>query len=673
MLQISLETRVSDLPLVGSVYTKRLENIGIFTVKDLLYYFPFRYEDLSAHKAIVDLNVGDKVTIQARILQITKFRTKTGKTIVKAIVNDGENSIDVTWFNQDYLLTVLKQNQLVNFSGKISLFSGKQVLSNPTYEIIKSNIVTPIHTDRLVPIYSETGGITNKWLRAKIHQILSVKPAVSEYLPGEISEKESFVDLEKALNQIHFPDNFEGYEQAKRRLAFDELLFLHLRNLKLASKSSSSSKSLALKTKPTFIGGFEKTLPFVLTASQKESVLAILNDLAQEKPMHRLLQGEVGSGKTVVSAFAIKMCVENGFQAAFLAPTEILARQHYKTLETFLGSSVSIKLVTGSSKPELNDFNVVVGTHALLNQVEHLNKLALVVIDEQQRFGVVQRSILQQRDPQPHLLTMTATPIPRTLALTLYGQMDISHLEELPSGRKLVKTYLVPKVKRSDSYEFIRKEIKDGGQVFVLCPLIEESESLLTVKSAKAEFERLHKDIFPDLKVDLLHGKMKSSEKQAVLEKFRDRQTDILVTTPVVEVGIDIPNASIMVIEAAERFGLASLHQLRGRVGRGNRQSYCLLFTENRSIRVQERLKLLEKYHNGLQLAEMDLERRGPGDIYGILQSGQLNLKLANTADLELIIKSKDWAEKLSKESLPKELNKIVEKELEENAQMIGD
>src|SRR3972149_5785599 len=662
--KINLASAIKDLPQIGAVYTKPKENLGMFKVLDLLYYFPFRYEDLPTRKNIAELSVGEVFTIQAKLWQITKIRTRYGKTLIKAVVNDGTNSIDVVWFNQTYLLTVLKPNQLINFSGKVGISGNKVTLVNPKYEIIKSSIITPVHTDRLVPIYSEGSGVSSKWLRNKIHQILRLPNlGIVEYLPKEILTKEKLLNLESALPQIHFPYNFDNFLEAKKRLAFEELLLLHLRNLKATAGHKSDARR-AFKVNPETITKLSKTLPFELTNSQKKAVREILKDLQHPKAMNRLLQGEVGSGKTVVASFALKVCSENGYRAALMAPTEILANQHFATLQSILGKSIKIQLHTGSTKGDLEDFDVIVGTHALLHQVPKLQKLGLVVIDEQQRFGVLQRSVLKSVQPPPHFLTMTATPIPRTLALSIYGQLSISTLDEMPIGRKTVVTYLVPSLKRTSSYEFVRKEIVSGGQAYVICPLIEESESLLTVKSAKKEFERLRKEVFPDLKLGLLHGKLSSREKSQVIGAFREGKINILVTTPVVEVGIDIPSATLMLIEGSERFGLASLHQLRGRVGRGKRQSYCLLFTESRNLRVLERLKLLEKYHNGLKLAELDLELRGPGEIYGILQHGQRDFKLANTSDLELILKTRSWSEKLIEKPLPKRLSEKLQEQI---------
>lgn len=659
--RLSLSSRISEIPSIGKVYQNKLHNLGIDQVSDLLYYFPFRYDDLAETKQISDLEIGDILTIKATLWQITKFRTKFGKTIIKAVVNDPTGTIDVIWFNQVYLLTVLKPNTILNLSGKVGLFSGKKTLINPKYEIIRDAFSIPIHTERLVPIYSESGNISSKWIRTKVHQLLSSNQIqVNDFLEPQIRNKEQLIDLKTALREIHFPTNLDLAKKARERLGFDELLLLHLRNLRQRDSLKENRPAIQFNFAQKNLAEFKKGLPFKLTDSQEKTIAEIATDLQSGKAMNRLLQGEVGSGKTVVSCFPIYACVLSGFQAALLAPTEILAKQHFKTISTFLGNKVKVELHTGSTKAKSDNFDVVVGTHALLNSEFKIKNLGLIVVDEQQRFGVLQRSVLKNHPQNPHFLTMTATPIPRTLALTLYGNLDISVLEEIPSGRKKVKTYFVPRYKREGAYDFVKKEINKGGQAFVICPLIEISETLVSVKSAKAEFDHLRQEIFPKYKLGLLHGRLKTTEKDQVVENFREGKIDILVSTPVVEVGIDIPNASIMLIEAAERFGLSSLHQLRGRVGRGERQSYCLIFSDNQNQNVIERLKLLEKFSNGLDLAEMDLEKRGPGDLLGTAQSGQFNLRLINGINLDLIVRSRKVAENIYKLGLKPEINDLI-------------
>ncbi|HEX8965392.1 MAG TPA: ATP-dependent DNA helicase RecG, partial [Patescibacteria group bacterium] len=438
--------------------------------------------------------------------------------------------------------------------------------------------------------------------------------------------------------------------KAKQRLAFDEVFLLQLAAEKKRQEWQKTriATAFSLEKFQKEIQDFWEKLPFSLTGAQQKAIHQIFEDMEKPTPMNRLLQGDVGSGKTVVAAAGIYLAFLNKFQSVLIAPTEILAGQHYTTIIRLLEPlGVKVALATGSKKEKTDNFDVLVGTHAVLSEKIIFKKLGFVAIDEQQRFGVEQRAILRGKGNNPHVLTMTATPIPRTVALTLYGELDLSVLDEMPKGRKTIKTWLVPNVKREAGYKWIEEKIQQGDQAFIICPFIEESENMTTVKAAKGEFERLQRFVFPNLKLAMLHGKMKPKEKDSVLEDFKNKKYDILVATPVVEVGIDIPNATIIVIEAAERFGLAQLHQLRGRVGRGDKQSFCLLYTESQSPQTRDRLASLEKIHNGAELAELDLKLRGPGEIYGTMQSGQRMLKIASFSDLSLIEKAKREASKI--------------------------
>lgn len=659
--KLTLDSKISSIEGIGSILANKLRSIEIDSIGDLFYYFPFRYDDLTNIKKIIDIEIGEQVSIQASLWQISKFRTPRGKTIIKATINDTSGSLEVIWFNQDYLLSVLKPNQIINFSGKVGLFGKKLTLVNPSYEIHKPD-QTPIHTQGLVPIYSESRGLSKKFLRSKIYQLLfQTELDLQDPLPIEIIEKENLLSSRIAFEKIHFPKNLAEAIDARRRFAFEELLILHLANeknkLKQAQLYAQSLKSQVLN-----LEAFRKSLPFQLTNSQERAISEILGDIAEKKPMNRLLQGEVGSGKTVVSSFAIKVCLDNGLQAAFMAPTEILAKQHYQTLLNFLGKNYKIGLATGSKKINLDSSQLIVGTQALLNKGLNFSKLALVVIDEQQRFGVSQRLILREKGSSPHFLTMTATPIPRTLALTIFGDLDISRLEELPSERKRIKTYLVAKNKRNDAYNFIKKQIKVGDQAFLICPFIEPSESLDTVKAVTQEFDFLQSNVFKTEKLGLLHGKLPPKQKEAILTEFRGGKIDLLVSTPVVEVGIDIPNATIIVIEAAERFGISSLHQLRGRVGRGSKQSFCLIFTDKEDPKTLERLSLLQKSNDGFFLAEADLKMRGAGDIYGTIQSGHFKLKLSDAINLDLISETRAVAKELIQTGLSTSLETFITK-----------
>lgn len=654
---MELSTPIEKVFMVGPTYGKRLKKLGIETVEDLLYHFPFRYENYALVSKIGLVQPGETVTIKGRVEEIKNEYTKHGKKIQKAKVSDETGIIEVVWYNQPFLVKVIPPGSHISLSGKVELFRHSLILNSPSYELLKEEKDTsaPIHTGRLVPIYSETYGVSSKWLRSRIAPLLKqCTPKIFEYLPDSIIKGSRLLTLPLAIEQIHFPISQKMAGEARIRLSFDELFLIQLASLKRKeewTREVVGNKFQISKFKQEIQQFFEK-LPFLLTTAQRKAVGEILTDLAKVKPMNRLLEGDVGSGKTVVATAAMYVSYLNGYQSALMAPTEILAFQHFKTI-TFLLKPLGVKisLKTGSKKIDTKPYtHIIVGTHALLSRKLEFQKLGLVVIDEQHRFGVEQRALLRQKGINPHLLTMTATPIPRTVALTLYGELDLSFLDEMPPGRQRVKTWVVPTEKRGAAYEWIRKQVKKTPQqAFIICPLIEESETLSTVRAATAEYRLLQKEIFPDLALGLLHGRMKTKEKDKVLQDFRDEKLDILVATPVVEVGIDIPTATIMMIEAAERFGLAQLHQLRGRVGRSEKQSYCLLFTES-DTKVLKRLKALETMHVGAELAELDLKLRGPGEIYGTRQHGIPNLKVASLTDLSLISKTRREAGQILKE-----------------------
>ena len=632
------------------MYARRLEKLGIKTFEDFLYHIPSRYDDFSLISKINRVQVGEVVTIQGIVTDINNEFTKNFKRLQKAKIADDSGSLEVVWFNQPYLTKIIHKHDRISLSGKIDWFLRKIVMQSPEYEIL-SNSQT-IHTGRLVPVYPETRGISSKWLRRQVYKLIGEsKKEFIEYLPESITQDLSLMPIRTAIEQIHFPQTLENAEKARQRLSFDELFLLQLSAMerKLNWNKNLVSNPFSVDKFKDKIEKFLSKLPFELTNAQKRVVEEIFSDISKEKPMNRLLEGDVGSGKTVVSTIAMYLAFLNDFQSVLMAPTEILAQQHYKTISKLLSPfGIKIGLATGSQKTKIKDFDVMVGTHAVLEKGINFEKLGLVVIDEQQRFGVEQRAIIRSKGKNPHLLTMTATPIPRTIALTLYGDLDLSILDEMPIGRKQIKTWLVPPEKRLNAYSWIEKQIKQTkSQVFIVCPFIEESETMQTVKAASKEFDYLKKEIFKNLKLGLLHGKLKAKEKDKVLGDFRDRKIDILVATPVVEVGIDIPNATIIVIEASERFGLAQLHQLRGRVGRGDKQSYCLLFTESKNPQTLERLKAMERHNFGAELAELDLRLRGPGEIYGTMQHGRKFLKIASFSDFDLVQKVRKEAEKI--------------------------
>lgn len=673
MVNNSIDTLSSASPKV----IKTLKQLGILTIKDLLYYFPNRYDDFSRIIPIKDLEVGDHVTIQGKILSVKNNHLPYRRLfITEAIIEDDSASVKAIWFNQPFLVRNLKPDQLVNLSGKVALWKDSIYISNPSYEVIRSFQKPFIHTSRLVPIYSETRGLTSRWLRHLIQPLLKFANELSDLIPISIQKHQNLLTLKQAIEQIHFPDNYEMAEKAKRRLAFEELFLLQLSEF-LARREIQKEKSFIIPLDLPLIKSLIAELPFKLTNAQKKATWEILKDLEKEQPMNRLLEGDVGSGKTVVAALAALNAIKVGHQVALMAPTEILAFQHFKTIsEVFKKFDVKIALLTAGKKIMPEGAEIFIGTHALIQKKVSFNNLALVIIDEQHRFGVKQRARLAKQKLLPHFLSMTATPIPRTLALAVYGDLDLSILYEMPKGRQKIITKIVTPTERKEVYNFIRQQVKKGRQAFVICPRIDSfsgpllkdssnkgetvttplskfnrrlplEDSLLRsgprvslwadAKAVEEEYKKLSKEIFPDLRIGKLHGRLKALEKESIMRKFKNREIDILVSTSIVEVGIDIPNATIMMIEGAERFGLAQLHQFRGRVGRGEQQSYCFLLTDSTNVQTNKRLKAILKAETGFGLAEKDLEIRGPGNLYGIKQSGLPDLAMASLADAVLI------------------------------------
>ncbi len=633
---MTLSSPAQYISRVGPRMAKLLEKLEIKTVKDLLYHIPFRYNDFSLVSQIAAVQPGEIVTISGTITKFHNAFTKTGKKIQEAKVTDQTGTIEVVWFNQTYLAKLLPVGTIITLSGKVDWFGSKIVINSPVWEVAQSSL----HTGRIVPVYSETEGITSKWLRGRIAYLLdNVLNQVEEILPQSTRDHYRLPDIQTALKTVHFPQTLELAKAARHRLAFEEAFLLHLTSYIRRRDWETDKKAYPMNIPAAKVEEFIRDLPFPLTDDQKTATSDIVSDLAKHTPMNRLLVGDVGSGKTVVATIAMYIAYKNGLQSALMAPTEILAMQHYETISkllTPLGMTVGIR--TGSRKSQNSD--VIIGTHALLSESIRFNKLGLVVIDEQHRFGVLQRSKLLRKavgSLTPHFLTMTATPIPRTMARTLFGNIDLSILDQMPLGRKKIKTWVVPTTKRDKAYLWIKQQLRQtGGQAFIICPLIEESETLNMVKSVKKEYARLTK-IFSEFSVGLLHGRMKPAEKTRALDRFRTGSYAILVSTPVVEVGIDVPNATIMMIEGSERFGLAGLHQLRGRVGRGTKESYCLVFTEQDDEATIQRLKSMETVFSGPSLAEIDLTIRGPGQLFGRQQHGFTSLKVAQFSDLKLI------------------------------------
>lgn len=692
-MKINLQTDIADLPRVGKVLAKRLYKLGLHCVSDLLFYYPFRYDDFSNITPIVKIRPNTQSTIKGKINLIANKRSfRRRMYITECLISDQSGSIKVVWFNQPFITKLLKQGDEVYFSGKAEYTQYGLQLIGPSYEKVKKE---QTHTARIVPVYSLTENLTEKQIRYLIKLILPLAKTIPEWIPQKILKKYKLIDLNQAIREIHFPTNKNTLFQARYRLKFNELFLIQLK-VQAVRQKIASEKAPPITFNQQLTKEFVDSLPFKLTADQKEAAWEILRNLHKAQPMNRLLEGDVGSGKTVVAAIAILNVIDNDYQAALMAPTEILAQQHYKTISSlFKKFKIKAGLLTRADKKigeqsttqkiitnqiANGKLQVIIGTHAIIQEKVSFKKLGLVIIDEQHRFGVDQRKTLKLKskntkleDPErsrrdqphnstPHLLSMTATPIPRSLALTLYGDLDLSIITQMPKGRKKVLTKIVPPGKRQLAYNFIHDEIKKGRQVFVICPLIEESDKLGVnpvrnfnkkmqisngVKAATAEYEKLKKQIFPDLSIGLVHGKLKAKEKEQAMKNFAGNKVNILVATSVVEVGIDVPNASVMMIEGAERFGLAQLHQFRGRVGRAKHQSYCFVFTESDSQKTIERLNALVTAKNGFELAEKDLEFRGPGEIYGLKQSGFPDLKIAKLTDYEIIQKTKKASQEI--------------------------
>jgi ATP-dependent DNA helicase RecG len=637
---VNLLSPVSAIPGVGTKYSSKLQKLGIFSIFDLLYHLPFRYEDRSRKAPISTIQAGEIFTVEGLITSIKNEFTKSGKFIQLASITDSSGSINVIWFNQTFLVKSLK-NRRVSLYGKVEFYKNKPSFFSPDYEFLDGE--SNIHTGRIIPVYPETAGVSSRWIRSKIFNLLQNLPDTDPWPAPDLP------NWKKSLTNIHFPSSSD-YElpamNYKLRLAFDELFLLQLRAYDARVKWTKTRLAHPFKISDTDLRKFCSLLPFTLTGSQVSSISQILSDLASARPMNRLLEGDVGSGKTVVAAAAAHQAHLNGFQSIFLAPTQILAYQHFQTLTTlFKPFGIEVSLITGNSLTIKQFNNVIVGTHALLSDKnkKYLHNVGLVIIDEQHRFGVLQRRLASMLGNSPHVLTMTATPIPRSVALTMFGDLDLSLISEKPQNRIRVKTWLIPESKRTSSYTWISSQLKStGSQMYWVCPFINQSETIQSVKSAASEFTRL-KNIFPEFKIGLLHGKLKSTEKTKVINDFRSGDIQILVCTPIVEIGLDIQNASIMVIEASERFGLASLHQLRGRVGRGDLPSFCLLFTTDQKN--DSRLRIMQTIDSGTELAEADLKFRGAGEIYGTAQHGIPQFKIATYNDLTLITQAKTQAE----------------------------
>ncbi len=726
MLQIASDTPLFEVVGARVPALRRLEKMGIKTVHDLLWHFPTRYEDFTKIYPIAELEPGQQATITGVVEEIqSKHSWRRAMSIVEATIADETGTIRAVWFNQPYVANVLKVGRMANFAGKASTSEeGEIYLNNPVYEAIHMRDATHQemnHTARLVPVYPETRGLTSRGIRFVTQALFHKKPVMKEWIPAEILSEFHFPELNEAIHSIHFPRQIEDATAARARFSFEELFLLQILNMQQKLK-------FATERAPVITADIERVktmlarLPFELTRSQKQSLWEIIKDIEKPRPMNRLLQGDVGSGKTVVAAIAALITAENKLQTAFMAPTEILARQHFETMKKlFINVALGeqqpiIGLITGSSahifygkeleskisKPEFSkkvaagEVSIIFGTHALIQKSISFASLGLVIIDEQHRFGVRQRAELNARKgggaggvngapaPIPHFLSMSATPIPRTLMLSVFGDLDLSLITELPVGRKEIKTEIVTPLKRTATYNFIREQIKEGRQVFVICPRIDPEEEAevattgandgakaavvkkLELKSVKEEYEKLSQKIFPDLRIAMLHGQMKPKEKEEVMRQFKGREFDILVATSVVEVGVDVPNASIMMIEGADRFGLAQLYQFRGRVGRGEYQSYCFLMADSQAAAANARLKAILEAKNGFELAEKDLALRGPGQFFGNVQTGLPDIAMEALRDPELVKHSREAAIKAITADPQFKKNPALRKKVEE-------
>jgi ATP-dependent DNA helicase RecG len=664
----ALDASVTVLPSVGPKHAQTLGHLGLYTLRDMLYYFPRRYDDYSQLKPINRLWYGEVVTVIGSVQSVNTRQAHGGQfQVVEALVSDGTGALRATWFNQPWVAKRLHHGMQVALSGKIDQYLGRLVINNPELEQLEQQ---QLSTNRIVPVYPLTAQITQRWIRRLMNQVVTQwAPRVRDPLPESLRRSAGVVELSTALLQIHFPDSAERLKAARHRLAFDEIFLLQLGVLR-QKRNWQERTGRIFSTPDEWMASQIERLPFPLTNAQLRSIQDISADLQSGKPMNRLLQGDVGSGKTIVAAMAIAMVTQHGAQAAIMAPTGILAEQHYQNLRRLLASGgedtsqdssplkvEEIRLMVGATpetdKREIREglangaIKLVVGTHALIEDPVVFADLELTIVDEQHRFGVEQRAALRSKGTNPHLLVMTATPIPRSLALTVYGDLDLSVIDEMPPGRQPVSTYVITPLEQERAYRLIRSQVESGRQAFIIYPLVEESEKSES-KAAVEEYTRLQSEVFPRLNLGLLHGRMRPEEKDEVMERFRSGEIHILVSTSVVEVGVDVPNATVMLIEGANRFGLAQLHQFRGRVGRGGDQAFCLLIPDTSDAVENERLQVMAQTNDGFVLAEKDLEQRGPGEFIGTRQSGYAEqIKLASLMDVLLIEKARRHAQGL--------------------------
>ncbi|MDF2987776.1 MAG: ATP-dependent helicase RecG [Eubacterium sp.] len=662
MKQVSFEElQKKSIRYVKGVGESRLslfEKLSIRSVYDMLTYYPKDYEDRSKIKNIADLENGELCSFEGTVVSnVSEARPRRGMVISKVSIQDSTGKINAVWFNQQYIKNSLSLGENYIFYGKIDKKLNKPQIINPVFEKSDKNIMTK--TLKVLPVYSSTKNLGQNVIRTIIQETLKSLDNIEleDMLPEPVKQRHKLGSLKDCITQIHFPDSFAQKEEARYRLVFEELFMLQLGLLTYKSLAANKGQGISF-TKPEEMKTFIKSLPFELTNAQKKVFMEVEKDMESENVMNRLVQGDVGSGKTMIAILALFKAMKCGYQGALMVPTEILAEQHCKSIKPlFEKYNISVELLS-SSQPKKQkqtvfeglkngSINVVIGTHALIEDTVEFQKLGLVVTDEQHRFGVRQRTVLAEKGQNPDVLVMTATPIPRTLALILYGDLDISIIDELPPGRKPIKTYSVNEGMRERINNFIREKVTEGRQVYIVCPLVEESEEI-EAKSAVVTAEEISSNVFKDLRVGIIHGKMKSSDKEAIMKSFVAGEISILVSTTIIEVGVNVPNATLMVIENAERFGLAQLHQLRGRVGRGAEQSYCVLFNQSKSQVSRERMKIMSQSNDGFVISEKDLEIRGPGDFFGTKQHGLPELKIANLyKDIEILKLAQDSAREM--------------------------
>jgi ATP-dependent DNA helicase RecG len=666
---VGINAPLTVLSGVGKAMSEKYESVGVKTLSDLLYYFPRRYDDYSQLKPINRLQYGDELTIIATVQSSMTTQLKgRNMTRMEVVVSDGTGFLRLVFFRRgeaaQYLENRFKRGTQLVISGKVDMYLGRLQMANPDFEPLEK---AHLSTNGIIPVYPLTAGLSQNEIRRDIHQVINFYcNRVVDFMPTEIKRAANIIDLPVALHQVHYPSSHELLNSARERLSFDEIFLLQLGVLQ-QKQTWQSATARKYSIGDDDLAALTSNLPFALTGAQQKVLGEIRQDLDSGSPMNRLLQGDVGSGKTVIAALTANIIAKAGAQCAIMAPTSILAEQHFQTMQKFsaaMGNATplspeSIRLLTGDTSQsdreairaglEDGSIKLLIGTHALIEDPVKFKDLQLVVIDEQHRFGIAQRAALRQKGEAPHLLVMTATPIPRSLALTLYGDLDLSIIDEMPAGRQPVETHVLPPVERERAYQMIQSQVEVGRQAFLVYPLIEADGDNDEVKAAVDEHEKLQRDVFPNLKLGLLHGRMKPDEKEAVMKRFRDREFQILVSTTVIEVGVDVPNATVMLIEGANRFGLAQLHQLRGRVGRGSDQAFCLLIPDREDAVENERLMVMTQTNDGFVLAEKDLQQRGPGDFIGYRQSGFNELKLANIMDLKIIEKSRNLAQDLFK------------------------